>query len=130
MNPLSIVKGILGSVEKPLTELIPDRDLRAKLEKEIATAVLSNEALQAQLAMQLVNIESTSDNWLSKNYRPLIGLWAMGLATLGLFGLIPGMSGDLLERLITGAFSLAGLFTAARSVDKFARAQVLKSQLR
>lgn len=129
MNPLTAIRGILGAIERPLAEVIPDVDLRRKLEAQIHAAVLSNDKVMTELSKAIVNIESTSDNWLSKNYRPIIGLWAMALATAGLFGFIPSMTPDLLERLITGAFALAGLFTLARSADKFTRGQVLKQQM-
>lgn len=80
---LQVLKGPLREI---LDKAIPDADLKARLESEIATR-LSVEA-QALMAARgaVLEAEITRGSWLARNWRPLLMFFIMGL--LAIYGLL------------------------------------------
>jgi hypothetical protein len=94
--------------------------LKAKQELEKFFEVQLQQAWQneqEELTKRL-KIDMTSDNWLSKNIRPLVLIYLMALFTLAFFMKVPESTMELLKTLLLTAFSF---YFGARTIEKIFR---------
>jgi len=75
------------------------------------------ESEQRELTTRL-KIDSSSDNWLSKNIRPLVLIYLMLLFTMAFFMQVPETTMELLKTLLLTAFSF---YFGARTIEKIFR---------
>jgi hypothetical protein len=82
----SFLQALKGPLREILDRVIPDADMKLRLEAEIA-ARLSAEA-QALMAARgsVLEAEITRGSWLARNWRPMLMVFIMFL--LGLYGLL------------------------------------------
>ena len=82
----TFIEVLKGPLREILDKAIPDADLKARLESEIATR-LSVEA-QARMAARgaVLEAEITRGSWLARNWRPVLMLFIMFL--LAIYGLL------------------------------------------
>jgi hypothetical protein len=82
----TFIEVLKGPLREILDKAIPDADLKARLESEIATR-LSVEA-QALMAARgaVLEAEITRGSWLARNWRPVLMLFIMFL--LAIYGLL------------------------------------------
>ncbi|MRJ06306.1 MAG: hypothetical protein C6I01_02140 [Epsilonproteobacteria bacterium] len=72
---------------------------------------------QEELTKRL-QLDMTSDNWLSKNIRPLVLIYLMALFTLAFWMKVPENTMDILKTLLMTAFSF---YFGARTLEKIVR---------
>jgi hypothetical protein len=124
-----ILSVLLPPLAKILDKLIPDADARARVQEEIAKAIVDNQSALVQ-AMQAVMVsDGQSDGVLTRNMRPLVVAWSLlvitwiggvapifGLAepTIAALSRVPGE----LWTLMTGGI---GLYMAGKTATDMTR---------
>lgn len=121
-----MLSGILGAllptVSRTLEKVVPDPALRDKLNAEITQAVLANEAQIKRAAADVLMAEIKGENWLQRNWRPLLMVNFAVLINAYWFGATPP---NLSEARVEDLFQLVtigvGGYVVGRSAEKIAK---------
>lgn len=123
------ISGIFTPAKELISEAIPDKDLRAKLDVEInkletdvkmKMLALESEKMNLQMelsktAASVAQEELKSDSWLAKNYRPIITLCFGVIIVAGSFGLCK------VDPMVYDTFGLIfGIYGSSRGLEKVA----------
>ena len=124
---IPFIGAIIDIIKGPLDKLIPDKDLRARLEHEISMTAIN----QGLAQMEINKIEAAHKSLFVAGWRPFIG-WVCGVGFAWAFighplfewlvaaGLIemeaPVLQVDALMELALGMLGLAGLRTYEKKI--------------
>ena len=124
---IPFIGAIIDIIKGPLDKLIPDKDLRARLEHEISMTAIN----QGLAQMEINKIEAAHKSLFVAGWRPFIG-WVCGvgfawafighpmfewLVAAGLIEMVaPVLQVDALMELALGMLGLAGLRTYEKKI--------------
>jgi Holin of 3TMs, for gene-transfer release len=88
---LNLVTGLMsGPITKALDAFVKDQELRRKLEADLQTKLADHLGKTEELEQAVVLAEIKSEDWLTRNWRPMVMLTLMGfIVFVGL--VLPGM---------------------------------------
>lgn len=119
----SVLLGLVPTIVKKGLDLF-DKKYESEGEKQAAIRQFQQEVQdellsawqieQEQLTKRHAN-DMTSDSWLSKNIRPIVLIYLMGLFTIAYFQTVPTTVMSLLRDLLMTAFAF---YFGARSIEK------------
>ena len=126
MGLKDIVAGLFEPAAKLISELIPDKDLRARLNTTLATAQIGLQhefvELEQTLAKARANIivaEAGSQSWIARNWRPITMLTFVGLIVAKWFGLtVDGIAESVEVELMNLVQIGLGGYIVGRSAEK------------
>jgi len=119
----AILMGLIPGLVGKATDMI-DKKFQTESEKEAAVRDFETKARQditeawneEQRALtERHKHDMNSDSWLSKNVRPLVLIYLMGLFTLAFFKDVPAVTLELLSDLLMTAFIF---YFGARALEK------------
>lgn len=117
-----ILSAILPTLGRTIEKVVPDPALRDKLNAEITTALLANEAQIKRSAAEVIMAEVTGESWLQRNWRPLLMVNFAVLINAYWFGMTPP---NLSEARIEDLFQLVmigvGGYVVGRSGEKMVK---------
>ena len=124
---LNAILAIINALNPILARILPDPDKRLEIQKEIQEALVNSQSEIFGAMRDVMVADSTSDSTYTKNARPTIVYWSLGMISV-IIVLAPfGYSEVILEALKQVPETLwtlmtvgIGAFTFGRSVEKSA----------
>lgn len=117
-----ILTTLLPTVGRAIEKVVPDPELRDKLDAEITRAILANESQITRVAADVVMADIKGENWLQRNWRPLLMVNFAVLINAYWFGVTPP---NLSEARVEDLFQLVtigvGGYIVGRSGEKIAK---------
>lgn len=120
---MSLIDTVLSPVLEVINKLVPDSDLKTKLQAELSSKLIDLQSLETQKASDVVIAEAKGESWLQRNWRPISMLFFLVLIGSYWFGLAPvyiSSNPDVVTKLF-GVFQIGlGGYVVGRSVEKTA----------
>lgn len=131
MSILASVLGIDGIAETAgklidtVGKFIPDPNERMRMETEVKRIMAEAEKARFDASAQIMTADANSDSALTRNARPIVVYWSLGMMTLivgvGAFGNAAPII-DALSKVPAELFDMikwgVGIFAAGRTVEK------------
>lgn len=92
---LALIPVLLQAVGPILARLIPDPKAQADAQAEIIKAVSENEAAVYSAMSATMAADAASEGWMTRNARPTVVFWCLGMITLWFIASLFGF-GDIL----------------------------------
>lgn len=96
---LEILGLILPGITKILDKVIPDADKRAEAQEAVTKLLLENQNAILQASKDVMVADAQSEGWLTRNARPGVVVWAMGMITWVIFSPIFGLQDATIHAL-------------------------------
>ena len=80
-----VFTGLLGKADKIIDEVVTSKEEKLILRNQLQDLLLNSEAKLQEIVTQRWQADMNSDNWLSKNVRPLVLIFLVVCTTLMVF---------------------------------------------
>lgn len=98
---LALIPLLLQAVGPILARVIPDPKAQAEAQAEIIKAVSTQEAAVYEAMSKTMTADAASEGWMTRNARPTVVFWCLGMITLWFFASLLGF-GDVLTIAFKG----------------------------
>lgn len=122
---IPIIGKVVEKVVGVIDDLVPDKDLAAKLKAQVQMSVMSMdhaeimETIKAQ--KDIIVAEAKSDSWLTRSWRPIVMLGFMAILFMTWFGYKPDYITDAVLSKVFQLLQIGiGGYVVGRSVEKAA----------
>jgi hypothetical protein len=122
----TLVDGIIQFFNNKFQSEAEKEKAKQELQKFLTLQLQQAWAQEQQELTKRLQLDMTSDNWLSKNIRPLVLLYLMLLFTLAFFMQVPEQTMDILKTLLMTAFSF---YFGARTLEKIVKMWTIERHL-
>jgi hypothetical protein len=120
-------EGIVKSISGAIGKFIPDANTRLQVEAEVRKSVAEGLKSQYDAMSSVMTADANSDSQLTRNARPIVVYWSLGMITTIVGASLVGYADPMLVALAKVPDKLyemialgVGIFTAGRSAEKVA----------
>lgn len=119
---------ILPYILPLVARFIPDPGQAAQFQAELSKALLDNEQSIIASMSQIMQADAASEGWLTRNARPIVVMWGLGMITfIGLVAPAVGIQDEVVSGLVKVPDSLwtiittgVGIWFGGRTIEKVA----------
>jgi hypothetical protein len=96
---LAIITALLPLITKVFERAIPDPAERAKAQQEMTSILLENQGKIFDGMKEVMATDAKSESPLTRNARPIVVYWSLGVITLIVIGGVFGFAAPILDAL-------------------------------
>ena len=96
---LAIITALLPLITKVFERAIPDPAERAKAQQEMTSILLENQGKIFDGMKEVMAADAKSESPLTRNARPIVVYWSLGVITLIVIGGVFGFAAPILDAL-------------------------------
>lgn len=89
MNAIALLSKLAPSIFGLVDKFVADSDAAAKIKADLSTELLNADSEIAKAGAEVVLAEAQGENWLQRNWRPLLMIWFSILIGAYWFGFVP-----------------------------------------
>jgi hypothetical protein len=96
---LAIITALLPLITKVFDKAIADPNERAKAQEQVTKALLENQAAIFEGMKEVMAADAKSESPMTRNARPIVVYWSLGVISLIVIGGIFGFASPILDAL-------------------------------
>jgi len=105
------ITAIIAAISGVLNKIIPDPDKRLEVESEIQKALLASQAAIYDAMKGVMVADAASEGWLTRNARPIVVMWCLGMITWVVASPMFGLQGPTIAAIKSVPSDLWNLVT-------------------